>query len=383
MNIKTLLKIFPILCMALLIFSCKKESSKPVAVTPPPPTPQLLNTVPEFFLPKVAADYGKMAPDFMLIANSRQSIAAPQDLDFNPLKPEQLWVVNQGTINTGGSTVMLTNPGSPTMQYDYRQDGNAWHFMLLPSALAFSTNGNWATSPGALDANHNGSEYTGPALWSSDLSIYAKPSGGNGSHLDMVHQSPYSMGIASDTLNKFWAFDGYNGNIVSYDFGKPHAPGGADHSAAKVERFTEAKVRMDYNVPSHLILDKKTGWLYVASTAYAKIYRLNTKTGSKYRSLTPYANEPLTEYSEIRGATWEVFADANMKKVCGIEISGNRLFVSDNSTGDIAAFDLTTKAEIGRINTDNPGICGIKLGPDGKIWYVNSKTSEVYRIDPK
>jgi hypothetical protein len=367
-----------VIALALLIYSCKKTDSP----TPKPSVP-LVNTIPEFFAPNASADYGKNAPSFTLVADINQYILQPQDLDFDPLKPEQLWIVNHGTINTGGSTVMLTNPGTPLMAADWRQDGNAWHFMLLPTALAFSTNGNWATSPGALDANHNGGRYTGPALWSSNLNIYAMPSAGNGSHLDMVHQSPLSMGIASDTLNKFWVFDGYWGNIVSYDFVKPHLPGGDDHSSAVVHRYTEATVTMTPNIPSHMILDKKTGWLYVALTAEKKIYRLNTQTGSKYKNLPAYTNEPLTEYWEMHGATWEVFADGNMVQPCGIEIKDTRLFVSDYSNGDIIVFDINTKKEIARINTGKAGIMGIKVGPEGKLWYVNATSNEVSRVDPK
>ena len=108
----------------------------------------------------------------------------------------------------------------------YKQDGNAWHFMSLPTGIAMSDNGNFATSNGVYDANHDGgSPFTGPTLWSSDMSIYAEPSGGNGSHLDMLHESPYCQGIASETLNRFWVVDGNLGDIVMYDFKADHGPG--------------------------------------------------------------------------------------------------------------------------------------------------------------
>ncbi len=379
MKIKKIKWSIAVICCFSLTYSCKKTDSP----TPAPKPDPLVNTIPEFYTPQKVADYGKNAPAFTLIANSSQKISLPQDLDFNPLKLEQLWIINKGDINTGGSTVMLTNPGTPQMAYDLRQDGNAWHFMLLPMSVAFSSNGNWCTTTGALSDNHDATIYSGPALWSSDLSIYAIPNGGNGSHIDMVHQSPYCMGVASDTLNKFWVFDGYHGNIISYDFVKPHLPGGSDHSSAVVHRYTEATVKMTSDIPSHVILDHKTGWLYVAVTAEKKIYRLNTKTGTKYQDLTPYSLEPLTEYSEYRGATWEVFEDANMQKPSGIEIKDNRLFVSDYGNGDIIAFDLVTKKKIARINTGSAGIAGIKVGPDNKLWYVNSTSSTLYRVDPK
>ena len=77
--------------------------------------------------------------------------------------------------------------------------------MSLPSGISFSTNGNFATSPSVFDANHNGgTPFTGPSLWSSDPSIYAQPSGGNGSHIDMLHENPNALGIESEEKNIFY-----------------------------------------------------------------------------------------------------------------------------------------------------------------------------------
>lgn len=116
----------------------------------------------------------------------------PRDLAFAPTPAPNLWVVNKKTEASGGSTVTYFDAGLPTQDAQLKKDQNSWHFMSLPTSIAFSYNGNFATSPGVLDANHqNGaSHFTGPALWSSDWSVYAEPSGGNGSHLDMLHQSP-------------------------------------------------------------------------------------------------------------------------------------------------------------------------------------------------
>ena len=103
--------------------------------------------------------------------------------------------------------------------------GTLWHFQLLWHLVKMETG---ATTSGILDANRRGGSFTGPALWSGNLDIYAKPSGGNGSHLDMLHGSPFSMGIASEKENAYWVFDGYNQHIVRYDFGGDHGPGNAD-----------------------------------------------------------------------------------------------------------------------------------------------------------
>ena len=76
-----------------------------------------------------------------------------------------------------------------------------------------------------LDANRQGGTFAGPSLWNSDMNVYAIDPGSdangdrlNGSHLDMLHGSPYSMRIES----AFWVFDGYNGHIAWYNFAADH-----------------------------------------------------------------------------------------------------------------------------------------------------------------
>ena len=65
----------------------------------------------------------------------------------------------------------------------------------------------------------------GPALWPSSLSHFAieNQNTGNGllgSHIDMLHGSPYGVGIAHDYDNVYWYNDGYYGELVRYDFKK-------------------------------------------------------------------------------------------------------------------------------------------------------------------
>lgn len=366
------------------VYSCKKDKDKePV---PQPQSPSNTSTLPEFYK---TSDQSAM-PTYTEIAGqstTNNKLNTPTDLDFHPTRPNELWVINQSNESTGGSTVIFSNAGLSNQTYDYRQDGNAWHFMSMPTALAFSENGNWATSPGVWDSNHDGgTPFTGPALWSGNLSIYAvigNPATQiyNGSHLDMLHYSPYSMGIANEANNIFWVFDGYKGNIVKYDFAGDHGPGQEYHDNGKAHRYAEVTVKRDLNVPGHLIFDKKTGWLYICDTGNKRILRVNTKTGTKGNDLTQIY-ETMAEYYEVINVTWEVFADSSLQKPCGIDIKDNRLFVSDNATGEIIAYNTDTQSELGRINTGSAGIMGLKIGADGKIWYVNYSQNKIYRVDP-
>ncbi|HRH38252.1 MAG TPA: T9SS type A sorting domain-containing protein, partial [Flavobacteriales bacterium] len=62
----------------------------------------------------------------------------------------------------------------------------------------------------------------------------------------------------------------------------------------------------------------------------------------------------------------------------------NHLLVSDHSNGDIVIYDINDPnfSELGRIQTGAPGIMGIAVGFDGKLWYVNASTNSLVRIDP-
>ncbi len=370
-------KVILLLTVITVLNACRKKEQEQ-------PQPELKNSIPEFYKPAVEAEYGKNVPVFTLIANNSEKISNPQDLDFNPNRVNELWVVNKGTEISGGTTVMLTNAGLSGQASDYRKDGNAWHFMSLPSALSFSTNGNWATSPNVMDANHNGGTYTGPSLWSSDLNIYAKPSGGNGSHLDMLHGSPYSMGIETEKDNIFWVFDGYNKYIVRYDFGGDHGPGADDHSNGKVHRYKEIAVKRNANVPSHLVLDKAKKWLYIVDGGNKRVLRMDITSGAMLKNL-PLLNETLAEHWEMSGVTWEEFIlpSFGLKQPCGIDIKDNRLFVSDYETGEILCFDVNTKQLLDKINTGKTGITGIKIDINNRLWFVNSTSNELYRTDPK
>ncbi|MEZ4963359.1 MAG: choice-of-anchor J domain-containing protein [Saprospiraceae bacterium] len=322
-------------------------------------------------------------PVFTTIATSANQLNKPTDLDFFPiLGKNELWVVNQRTEANGGSTLTIYNPDGDNPEFLHRVDGNAWHFMSLPTGIAFSENFNFATSPGVKDANHNNGTFTGPALFSSDEDIYAQPSGGNGSHLDMLHGSPYSMGIASESDNAFWVFDGWNETIVRYDFGGDHGPGNDDHSNGKVRRYLEIQVKRDGDVPSHLVLDKATGWLYVVDNGNDRVLRLDINSGSVVGSL-PLINEPLAEHSQMGGVTWELIEQDSIERPCGIEVMENRLLVGDYASGDIHVFDIENGfAHLGKIATGQAGLTGIKVGPDGAIWYVNRVQNTLTKTVP-
>lgn len=339
---------------------------------------------PNIVVPNIVDQFLLAAPVYTTVATSADQLNKPTDLDFFPiLAKNELWVVNERTETTGGSTLTIYDAGQPDQTFLHRVDGNAWHFMSLPTGIAFSDgNFNFATSPGVKDANHNGGTFTGPALWSSDPDIYAQPSGGNGSHLDMLHGSPYSMGVAHEADNVFWVFDGWNETIVRYDFQEDHGPGNDDHADGLVRRYIEIQVKKDGFVPSHMVLDKASGWLYAVDNGNDRVLRLDINSGAVVSDL-PLINEPLAEHSEMGNVTWEVIVDQGLNRPCGIEIIENRLLVSDYANGDIIVYDIENDfVELGRIATGQAGITGIKIGPEGEIWYTNRTQNTLKKIVP-
>ncbi len=327
----------------------------------------------------LACDY-----EFETIALASDGLKSPTDLDFHPENTRsELWIINRETENAGGSTVTIFNAGTPEQTEVPLKDENAWHFMSLPTALAFGDNGNWASSPGVQDANHSGGTFTGPTLWSADLDIYPVQDDLNGSHLDMLHGSPMSMGIAHEVDNVYWVFDSWNNDICRYDFGDPHVPGGDDHSDGKIWRYPELGIkRLNDTTPSHLDLDKETGWLYIVDNGNNRILRMNIHSGNEKNNLA-LINEALAEHKEYENVNWEIYLTEGFVRPCGIDYFNGKLIVTDNANGDIIIYDTTqgTPQEINRIYTNESGIMGVKVGPDGKIWYVNRTRNQVMRIN--
>lgn len=319
-----------------------------------------------------------------VIADRAAGLATPRDLEFNPQAPDQLWTVNRKT----DAVVIVKNPGEANQSIDVRDDAFGNHFMEEVSAFSFGEGATFGTSQESRNTYDNvgfPNDFMGPALWSSNLNILARvnqdPTGELlGSHIDMLHQSPLSMGIAHESGNGYWVHDGMNGHIVFYDFKTDHGPGYHDHSDGVVRRYVEAEVERVQDIPSHLYNDKATGWLYVADTGNQRVIRLDTKSGAVDGYYQP-RNEPLAEYSRVRGATVEVFASAGLVSPSGIELHNGTLFVSDYGTGDIVAFD-SAGAEIGRLATGARGIMGITVGPDGKLYFVDGRDDLLVRVDP-
>ncbi len=241
-----------------------------------------------------------------VIGSSSNLVNQPRDLDFKP-NSNELWVCNYGT-SAGGSMVVFFDAGQGNQTSQYRKDSHSGHFMIYPSAIAFGDIGQWAGVNEIQNTNPSSATFMGPGLWLSDTSIFARVFQNNwvggyplGSHIDMLHQSPFAMGIAHDSAMAYWVMDGYNGNICKYDFVQDHGPGYDDHSAGKIWRYIDVAVTREPQVPSHMVLDKASGWLYFIDGGTKKIKRMDTNSGSVTGTLTT----PSTAQEQLAGY-WKV-----------------------------------------------------------------------------
>ena len=341
-------------------------------------------------VPNIIDSYIGVTPTITQIGNSGDQLDKPSDLDFHPdLARKELWVVNKRTRAQGGSVVIYDNAGEAGQTDIQRVDGNAFHFMALPTAIAFSGNTNFGTSQGVFNANGSlGTEpnpFTGPSLWSSDLNIFAQNAGPgtNGSHLDMLHESPQGQGMANESGNAFWIFDGNTSDIVRYDFAEDHGPGNDYHADATVRRYPGVNVTMDPNekVSSHLVVSN--GWVYSVDYGNDRVLRIELGTGVSGGTPAFGQTEPLVEYTNVTGYTMNDVVTTGLVEPSGIDIIEDRMIVSDYNTGDVIIYDISSMpaTELGRIATGATGIMGVKIGPNGKIWYVDYDANTVNRID--
>ena len=294
--------------------------------------------------------------------------------------------------NFGGSTVTYYNAGLENQWVDYRKDSYSGHFMNKASAIAFSDNGGFANTLDIQDANGNQNGYfSGCTLWDSDTSIYARINQNGpelGSHWDMLHQSPYSVGIAAEAVNIYWIFDGYHNTVAKYDFQEPHSDhehGGEDHSDGIIYRYDEIVVERVSGLSSHMVMDQTSGDLYICDTGNQRILKMNTNSGSIDYSLSPYG-ENIQGYYSMNGAEYETIIDSGLVSPTGIDLYDNYLIVSDYASGEIIVYDIghpNIIQEINRLQTNMiSDVMGIKVGPDGSIWYVCTNSNKLYQMLP-
>lgn len=307
----------------------------------------------------------------------------PTDLEFNPSKPHELWVVHYDD----DSVTIVTNPGTPEATSERKRDPAASHFMDKPPGIAFGAVVEpWGQTFGVCGDNDNGgNDFMGPALFPAEPEVFAKQTpDGLGSHLDMLHSTTFCRGIAHERDNVYWVFNSNKGSLDRYDFAEDHGPGNDDHSDGRILRYVAGMVAGVDGVSSHLAFDAEANALYVADTGNKRVAKLDVTSGTpgaKFGGL-----EPVEERRHVDGAVLtDVVSPGVLEAPSGVEHKGGLLYVSDHATSRLHAFDAETGELLRSLDTGLPpgSLSGLAFGPDGKIYFVDRLSGRVYRVDPR
>lgn len=328
----------------------------------------------------------------------------PTALAFNPAVPGDLWITLRQPPtdqvcdhdSTGcdwliGRVAIVHGAGvlpDDQLSVETKEDANAWHFMRRPTSISFAPDDLFGTCAEARTSNFEDESvpFNGPVLWSADPAIFGveppPKSPTNSTHLDMMHESPYCMGIAHERDNVYWVFNGDAGSLDRYDFHQPHEPGGDDHSDGEVWRYVTGELERVPEVPSHLAFDADTSLLYAADTGHGRIVVLDTTTGTAGADIEAY--DPIATHLSMVGAKLtELVPPGVLVMPSGLTLYQGVLFVTDASTSRIAAFDLEGRL-LGSVDTGLPegALAGIAIGPDGHAYIADASSAGVLRLDP-
>jgi hypothetical protein len=320
-------------------------------------------------------------------------------LAFNATVEGELWVtlrqfpsgkpcstsVSTGCAALEGEVAVISDATGDAPHAVIKEDGNAWHFMRRPAAMAWGDGEFFATCGEALTDNYEDEDipYAGPVLWSSNPEIFGvvPTQGQNGTHLDMLHETPYCMGIAHEQHNAFWAFNGDAGSLDRVDFHAPHQVGGEDHSDGEVHRYLTGELLRVPEVPSHLAYDAARNRVYVADTGHARVLSVDPSTATRSaEELTVY--EVLADSSVMDGATVdELIAPGRLQLPSGMALDGTTLYVTDNATGLIYVLDTSGKPRRALQTGLGAGaLGGITLGPDHQLYVTSLSDGSVWRV---
>jgi hypothetical protein len=389
-----------LLCvLSLLIFGCSGGGSSGGSSsggggggggTPPAPAPEL-----------GTGDHSPSSVTFTPVGLASYPYSDPMDLDFSNHASNELWVVNQANE----SIVIIDDVTAGTLtgdKLDASDEVGAWgHFLQNVSGIAMGAQtsgaGNGWTMATSQDGNNGGNNFMGPTLWSSDRTVMGVtpnplPSQWNTSHLDMLHSTTWGKGICHQSGNIYWTIgicydtigSGSQVSIAKYNFNADHTPGQSNHVDGEKYHYVIGQVGTTSSVHTGMIYDAGSGMLYVSDSANGRLVRLDTNSGTA-------GSTPISSFSgdgvdyEVTGATLTnvVSPGGNLTTPSGLELYNNTLYVADYATGYIHAFDLSGS----RINYLDTGVGanalqGIKMGPDGKLYFCDSKNDQVIRIDP-
>jgi hypothetical protein len=336
-----------------------------------------LAELPSFGRPLGEGDGTPESVTWTRILGEDEGLDDPRDLGFDAAG--NLWIANRDDDRT----FVVFEPGTENQSYDRLKDGYAEHFMEETAAFSFDGNvqmGSCGESGNTYNDQASPNNYMGPVLWSTDLNIFGVENPiGLGSHLDMSHESPYCVGIAWETANVYWVFDGLNEALVRHDFQEDHGVGMDEHYDGIVHQLTEPSMVRVEEAPGHLVMDHGSRRLYASNTGEGEVVWVDIDSGTEGRARQ--GHDPGVERVEWDDVSWGVVADG-FEAPGALAKSGDHLLVGDWATGILYELDLDGNV-VYELDTGfgSERLYGIELGPDGRLWVIDNG-SGVYRIDP-
>jgi hypothetical protein len=321
-----------------------------------------------------------------ILGTSEHGLLEPTDVEIHPMRPEEAWVTNR----SDNAVIVFANIDDGTISAKHHNGDGSQHFLPRPSALSFGTNGFFATAheeDRPTQGNLTPWDFMGPTLWLSDP---GKFNGDHPTHYDMLHNSPNAVGIAWETGNVYWLFDGTHNSLTRYDFAADHGPGATDHSDGTLRRYVEGEVKYVPDVVSHLHYDLKRNLLYVADTGNARVAVLDPQSGQADGIVEPnYDSKNPNAQVRWSGALLTTLVDGGgsatyLPKPAGLVLHDDMLFVSDHEASYIYAFDLGGEI-IDWLDTERPSgsLQGMSFDPQGRLYVVDSRANELIRISAK
>ncbi|HVF01605.1 MAG TPA: hypothetical protein VNA27_09780 [Rubrobacteraceae bacterium] len=123
--------------------------------------------------------------------------------------------------------------------------------------------------------------------WSDEVKQCLWPR--EGSHLDMLHGSPLSAGIAHRDKNQYIVLDGCGksdnkgdcdgrGHVVFYDFNRDHQEGNGFHGDGVTRRYIDVPFTAVGGTSSGVLV--RDGWLYYSDSGAGLVRRMKLDSGS-------------------------------------------------------------------------------------------------------
>lgn len=389
-------RILPLLALPLLMFAACTEAGDEVGTSDTGETGESGDTASE----TDGTETGDEAPltgipilgdathdianlDVTVISSPEDGLNFPTDLEFKPGVPGELWVTNRQDF----SIVVYEDAGLPSQLALKLQNSfdNGAHFLAKPAALAFGVPGTFATAQQENGVTQDGDpldgSFMGPTMWTSDLDIFT---GGHQSHLDMLHNSPLSSGIDWEDENTYWVYDGTHGSLTRYVFNSDHGLGGTDHTDGEIYRYADGELGYQHSIPSHVVFDRNTAYVYAADTENGRIVRLDPTVASTGSSINP--NYDGCKMNRMEGAELITLVDGAALEVAmtspsGLELVDGVLFVTDPIEGRVFGFDLEGEL-LDWLDTGLPAgsLMGMAFDDQGDMWIADASENQIRRF---